>query len=140
MRLSGLSGVPWPSGNWNQGPPDSRPVLFREHHVHCLPRCQKKECLSRKECLEEKQMRLSWAGKEATDMVILGAPGRCPGGSVIPSITHVFPKQTQWKFWGGGAGQARVSEKVTVLVLSTSLPPACFPVSFAFFSAKFISS
>lgn len=70
-------------------------------------------------------MRLSCAGMEATSMVFPGAAGRCPGGSVIPGITHMFPKQMQWESWGGGAGQALVSEEVPVLILPPSLPPAC---------------
>ena len=63
--------------------------------MRCLPRCWMEGHLSRKECLEEKQMRLSWARKEATGVGIPRASGRCPDGSVILSITNMFPKQTQ---------------------------------------------
>lgn len=48
-----------------------------------------------KGCLKENRLKLSWAGKEAMDMAISWAPGGCPGGSAIPSITRMFPKQTQ---------------------------------------------
>lgn len=82
-------------------------------------------------------MRLSWARKEATGVGIPGASGRCPDGSVIPSITYMFPKQTQRESSGGGAGEARPSEKGTALVISPSLPPQpAFPISFALLSAK----
>lgn len=81
-------------------------------------------------------MRLSWAGMEATSMVFPGAAGRCPGGSVIPGITHMFPKQMQWESWGGGAGQALVSEEVPVLILPHPCPQPVFPVSLALLSTK----
>lgn len=48
-----------------------------------------------KGCLKENRLKLNWAGKEAMDMVISWAPGECPGESAIPSITRMFPKQTQ---------------------------------------------
>lgn len=81
-------------------------------------------------------MRLSCAGMEATSMVFPGAAGRCPGGSVIPGITHMFPKQMQWESWGGGAGQALVSEEVPVLILPHPCPQPVFPVSLALLSTK----
>lgn len=61
----GPSASPWLRGIWNKA--CLTQGLCASEHITCevSPRCWKEGHSSRKECLEENQLRLSWAEKEA---------------------------------------------------------------------------